>query len=176
MPEWPNGTALKAVTGRNVSRGFESRPLCLNESYPALSSYRLDRRFVLQAIGLTLLLAGVSLAVGMVVDDVWVVLVTWLLSVVLVVRAVWLWVRPPVVAVLDAEGVTIGGRLTVRPVPVTWTDVEQVSLSADRLVFDRGGDTVLAFPLAYVGKRAQPFAREVYDRLNEANGYRRFDP
>ena len=28
MPEWPIGTALKAVAGRDVSRGFESRPLC----------------------------------------------------------------------------------------------------------------------------------------------------
>ena len=28
MPERPIGTALKAVAGRDVSRGFESRPLC----------------------------------------------------------------------------------------------------------------------------------------------------
>jgi hypothetical protein len=28
VPEWPIGTALKAVAGRDVSRGFESRPLC----------------------------------------------------------------------------------------------------------------------------------------------------
>ena len=29
VPEWPIGTALKAVAGSNVSRGFESRPLCV---------------------------------------------------------------------------------------------------------------------------------------------------
>ena len=28
VPEWPIGTALKAVAGSDVSRGFESRPLC----------------------------------------------------------------------------------------------------------------------------------------------------
>lgn len=28
VPERPNGTALKAVTDRNASRGFKSRPLC----------------------------------------------------------------------------------------------------------------------------------------------------
>ena len=31
VPEWPIGTALKAVAGRDVSRGFESRPLCNGE-------------------------------------------------------------------------------------------------------------------------------------------------
>ncbi len=32
VPEWPIGTALKAVAGRDVSRGFESRPLCWLEA------------------------------------------------------------------------------------------------------------------------------------------------
>jgi hypothetical protein len=34
VPEWPIGTALKAVAGRDVSRGFESRPLCRAEQTP----------------------------------------------------------------------------------------------------------------------------------------------
>ena len=31
VPEWPIGTALKAVAGSDVSRGFESRPLCQDD-------------------------------------------------------------------------------------------------------------------------------------------------
>ena len=31
VPERPIGTALKAVAGSDVSRGFESRPLCYSE-------------------------------------------------------------------------------------------------------------------------------------------------
>lgn len=176
VPEWPNGTALKAVTGRNVSRGFESRPLCLNTDHGPLTAYRLDRRFVLQAIGLSLLLVGLALVVAMVVDQVWVVLAAWIVAVLMLGRAVLLWLRPPVVARLDADGMTIGGRLTVRPVSVTWTDVQGVSLAGDRLMVDRGGETLLVFPLAYAGVRAHELAREVYDRLNTAYGYRRFDP
>ncbi len=175
MPEWPNGTALKAVAGSDVSRGFESRPLCLNTD-DAPTVYRLDRRFVLQAVGVTLLLCGLALVVSMVVDQVWVVLTAWLVAVGLAARAVLLWVRPPVVARLDAEGVTLGGTLTVRPVPLRWTDVEKVSYDAGRLVIDRGGDTLVAFPTGYVGARAGELTREVYDRLNTAHGYRRFDP
>ncbi len=48
--------------------------------------------------------------------------------------------------------------------------------TARRLFVDRGSDAVLAFPLAYVGGRATELLRDIYDRLNAANGYRRFTP
>lgn len=167
VPERPNGTALKAVTGRNVSRGFKSRPLCL-------MIYRLDRRFVLQGIGINLLVAAAALSVTAVVSAPWVQVLGGLIALALFVRAVLLWVRPPVVARTDAEGITLGGALTIRPVAITWTDVENVSSDALRMFLDRG-ESVLAFPLAYAGERAPELLREVYDRLNTAHGYERFE-
>jgi hypothetical protein len=66
--------------------------------------------------------------------------------------------------------------LTVRPVHISWLDVEDVSTDGGRLLVDRGRGEVLAFPLAYVGGRADELLRDVYDRLNTAHGYQRFDP
>ena len=141
-----------------------------------MTTYCLDRRFVLQAIGTTLLIAGISLAVSMVVKNDWAALALWAIAAACVVRAVLLWFRPPAVARLNAEGLTLGGQLTVRPVAITWLDVVNVSHQDDRLIIDRGGETVLVFPLRFAGRRAIELTREVFDRLNEANGYQRFDP
>jgi len=142
-----------------------------------VTTYRLDRRFTLQAIGLTLLIAGIALAVSMMFDNTWVVTALWVFALLLVVRAGLLWFRPPPVARLTADQVTLGGPLTVRPVQIGWKDVQNVSLKDDgRLLLDRGGDTVVVFPLHFVGGRARELTRDIYDRLNEANGYRRFDP
>ncbi len=142
-----------------------------------MTTYRLDRRFTLQAIGVTLLIAGIALAVSMVFDNTWVVTALWLFALLLVVRAGLLWFRPPPVARLASDRVTLGGPLTVRPVQIVWKDVQNVALDDDgRLLLDRDDDTVIVFPLHFVGGRARELAREIYDRLNEANGYRRFDP
>lgn len=167
MPERPNGTALKAVTGRNVSRGFKSRPLCLK-------IYRLDRRFVLQAIGINLLMAAVALSLVALVAASWLQLPAVLLAAVLLARAVVLWFRPPVVARTDAEGVTLGGPLTVKPVQITWTAIEDVTVDAQQVFLDQGS-SVLAFPLAYAGQQGPELLRDVYDRLNTAHGYKRFE-
>jgi hypothetical protein len=83
---------------------------------------------------------------------------------------------PPVVARTDPGGLRIGGPLTVKPVRVPWLEVEDVRIDGGRVLIDRGGDQVLAFPLAYAGQRATELLRDLYDRLNTANGYRRFDP
>lgn len=167
MPERPNGTALKAVTGRNVSRGFKSRPLCLK-------IYRLDRRFVLQAIGINLLMAAVALSLVALVAAAWLELPAVLLAGVLLGRAVVLWFRPPVVARTDAEGVTLGGPLTVKAVQIAWTAIEDVTVDAQQVFLDQGS-SVLAFPLAYAGQQGPELLRDVYDRLNTAHGYRRFE-
>jgi hypothetical protein len=173
VPERPIGTALKAVAGRNVSRGFESRPLCLK-------TYRLDRRFVLRALGINLALAGVAAGVAFVCAAVnapeALATVVTLVAIALVANAVALILLPPVVIRSGSSYLRVGGRLTVRPVTVPWTDIEGVSMGAEHLYLDRGHNLVLAFPLAYVGRRADELVREVYDRLNAANGYKRFDP
>ena len=66
--------------------------------------------------------------------------------------------------------------LTVKPIRVPWLDIEDVATEGARLFVDRGSDEVLGFPLVYVGRRAPQLLRDIYDRLNAANGYRRFDP
>jgi hypothetical protein len=170
VPERPIGSALKALAGSNVSRGFESRPLCL-------TNYRLDRRFVLPAIGINLILAGVAAALAFFLSPV--TALAWvfgLLAVAALLNAVRMQALPPVVARTDPAGLRVGGRLTVRPVYVSWLDVEDVTTGGGRLLVDRGNDEVLGFPLAYVGGRANELLRDIYDRLNAANGYRRFNP
>ncbi len=170
MPERPIGSALKALAGSNVSRGFESRPLCL-------TNYRLDRRFVLLAVGTNVMVAGVSAALALFLSSV--AALAWifgLLAVAAVANAVRVFAFPPVVARTDPGGLRLGGPLTVKPIHVPWLDIEDVTIDSARLFVDRGGDAVVAFPLAYVGSRATELLRDIYDRLNTANGYRRFTP
>jgi hypothetical protein len=170
VPERPIGSALKALAGSNVSRGFESRPLCL-------TTYRLDRRFVLPAVGLNLIIAGVTTALALTLSSVEVL--GWVfggLGLVAVLNALRILGVPPVVVRADAAELRIGGPMTVRPVHVAWSAVEDVSVDGGRLLVDRGNGEVLAFPLAYVGGRGTELLRDLYDRLNTANGYRRFDP
>ena len=138
--------------------------------------YRLDKRFVFQAIGINLLMAGLALALTMFTQVAWLQLVGLLVSAALLVRGGLLWSRPPVVARTDVEGVTLGGQLTVKPVSISWPEVEGVSSDPQRLFLERGGERVLAFPLAFVGARGPELLRDVYDRLNASNGYQRFDP
>ena len=170
MPERPIGSALKALAGSNVSRGFESRPLCL-------TNYRLDRRFVLLAVGTNVMAAGVAVALGFFLSSV--TALAWIfgvLTVAALLNAVRVFAFPPVVARTDPGGLRVGGQLTVKPIRVPWLDIEDVTTEGGRLFVDRGNDEVLAFPLVYVGRRAPQLLRDIYDRLNAANGYRRFNP
>ncbi|MDX6277265.1 MAG: hypothetical protein QOJ72_1393 [Nocardioidaceae bacterium] len=159
---------MKALAGSNVSRGFESRPLCS-------MNYRLDRRFVLRALGLNVMCMGTLMVGAFLLSGVW-SLVCAALVVLLLANAIWLAGWPPAVVRTTADGVRVGGRLTVRPVSLTWTEVEDVGLVGDRLHLNRGDQRILDFPLAYVGARRDELIREIYDRLNTAHGYRRFDP
>lgn len=176
VPERPNGTALKAVTDRNASRGFKSRPLC--QLFPVPSGadviYRLDRRFVLQAIGVNLLIAGLASWLALVAGTLWLALLGLAVAVAMMGRGAMLWFRPPVVARTAETGIVLGGPLTVKRVEVVWTDVEGVSFDEQRFYLDRG-EKLLAFPMAYAGGRGPELLRDVYDRLNTAHGYERFD-
>ena len=164
MPERPIGSALKALAGSNVSRGFESRPLCL-------TNYRLDRRFVLPAVGLHLIAAALVAVLAFLA---WAPLGVLLVPIALNALRLLAW--PPVVVRTDPGGVRLGGPLTVKHVRIAWSEVEDVSVDRSRLYVTRGETGTVAFPLAYVGQRAPDLAREVYDRLNQASGYTRFDP
>lgn len=136
-----------------------------------MTGYRLDRRFVLPAIGLQVIAAGIASVLAFIL---W-----WpfgVLAALLLLNAVRMLALPPGVARADESGIRLGGPLTVKHVRVEWSDVESVSVDANRMFIDRGGDSTLVFPLAYVGDRANELVRDVYDRLNTANGYRRFEP
>ena len=159
---------MKALAGSNVSRGFESRPLCS-------MNYRLDRRFVLRALGLNVMTLGTVTVGAFLLPGVWSI-VCAVIALLLLTNAIWLAGWPPVVVRTTPEAVRVGGRLTVRPVVVRWTDVEDVGLAGDRLHLNRGDQQVIDFPLAYVGARTTELVRDIYDRLNTALGYRRFDP
>ena len=168
MPERPIGSALKALAGSNVSRGFESRPLCS-------MNYRLDRRFVLRPLGINVMTLGTFTVGAFLLPGVW----SWVFA-----RARRPASRqrcvagagPPVVVRTSDEDVRVGGRLTVRRITMPWSEVEGVDHADGRLFFTRGDETILSFPLAYVGPRREELVRDIYDRLNTANGYTRFDP
>lgn len=135
------------------------------------TKYRLDRRFVLPAVGLHVLVAGVLAALAFVL---WAPL--GILAGLLLLNALRVLALPPYVALTDAAGARLGGPMTVKRVRVEWSEVEDVSVEGSRLFFDRGDSRLLVFPLAYVGTRAGQLAGDVRERLNSANGYRRYDP
>lgn len=136
-----------------------------------LTTYRLDRRFVLTSVGVQLVGAGVT---AMLAFLLW----AWLgiLTVVLLLNAIRVLAIPPTVARTNDEGARLGGPTSARPVHLAWSDVDNVGIDRSSLVFDRSDGSSVVFALAYLGSRAQEFVRDVYDRLNRANGYRRFDP
>ncbi|MEJ7634788.1 hypothetical protein [Aeromicrobium sp.] len=142
-----------------------------------MTNYRLDRRFVLPAVGLHVIIAGFAAALAFFLASVgalsWVFGVLAVLALLNALRVVAL---PPVVVRVNAVELRLGGRLTVQPVHVSWLAIEDVTRAGGRLLVDRGNGEVLAFPMAYVGVRANDLLIEIYERLNSANGYRRFDP
>ncbi|MGA8986788.1 hypothetical protein [Aeromicrobium sp.] len=141
-----------------------------------MKTYRLDRRFVLPAVGISLIVAGLAAALAFVLSSVgplaWIFGGLTVLALLVGLRTI---AFPPAVVRLDATGLRIGGQLTVRPVRVPWLEIQDVTVESMRLLIDRGDGQVLAFPLAYVGSLAGEMLREIYDGLNTANGYRRFD-
>lgn len=81
--------------------------------------------------------------------------------------------RPPVVLTLDAAGYRARGRHG----DGTWRSIEDVTVADGLLRFTDSAGTTAAFPLALVDRNQRAaLVRDVYDRLNTAYGYRRFDP
>ena len=138
---------------------------------PSATTYRLDRRYVLTSVGVQLIGAGLAAMLAFLLWD-WI----GLLAVVLLLNAVRVLVLPPKVVRADAEGVRLGGPVSARPVHVRWADVEDVSIGRGQLVFSRTDGGTVVFSLMHLGARGNDFVRDVYDRLNTANGYSRFDP
>lgn len=137
----------------------------------ASTTYRLDRLAVLPLIGLHVIGAGLATILAFLV---WAPL--WVLVLLLLLHVVRLTFFRPAVARTDPTGVRLGGQFTTRPVRIEWSEVEDVSIEQRALLVDRGDAGTMSFPLAYVGRHADALVRDVYERLNTANGYRRFDP
>jgi hypothetical protein len=134
-------------------------------------SYRLDRLAVLPLIGLHVIGAGIATLLAFFVWGPLGVLVVLLL-----LHAARLAFLPPSVVRTDPEGVRLGGQFSVKPVRLAWSDVEDVSVDRRTLQFDRADGGSVSFPLVYVGAQRDALAKDVYERLNAVNGYRRFDP
>lgn len=133
--------------------------------------YRLDRRFVLTSVGVQMVAAGVAAMLAFLVWG-WIGILTLLL----LLNAVRVLAVPPSVARTDDHGAKLGGPTSAKPVQVEWTDVDDVAIDKSNLVIDRTDGSSVVFALPYLGARAGELVRDVYDRLNTANGYRRFDP
>ncbi|MFT4299338.1 MAG: hypothetical protein QM597_06880 [Aeromicrobium sp.] len=138
------------------------------------SVYRLGRGPALVAVGAFLIAAGLLVFAGFLlagdtpvrIAATAVVGVLALGSVAMAARFAW---RPPMLIRLDAEGFTVG-RPRAR---AAWKQVEDVAIESGFLVLS-GDDTArIELRLLEPADRRR-LAREVYDRLNTAYGYRRF--
>jgi hypothetical protein len=173
VPEWPIGTALKAVAGSNVSRGFESRPLCVN-------TYRLDRGVALVTVGVFLVIAAVAVFLAFLLAPLdspvrTIGYAAIVVAVLALIGALRFALRPPVLLRLDADGYRSRTRSTAGLFSGRWLDVEDVTADDDVLRMTTTAGTEQRFPLGLVGGQRMRLLRDVHDRLNAANGYRRFE-
>jgi len=139
------------------------------------TTYRMrpDRFLGLLALGLIILgVAAIVWAFGG--PDV-VIAVIVVLGGVVALTGLWVLARPPVLARLDDDGVSVRGVRT------RWADVEAAGTvettqgTALSLKTTRDEDTIL-IPLRWMAaSRAAQLTDEVDQRLNAAHGYRRWD-
>ncbi|MFH7322656.1 hypothetical protein [Aeromicrobium sp. HA] len=143
-----------------------------------MNRYRLDRAHLMVLAGVCFIVAAVGVLVAFLTgtDSALRTTVTVLaagVAVIALLVAAVMNLRPPVVLTLDQAGFRARGRHG----DVTWKQVESVEISEGLLRFTDGTGAITAFPLSLVDRtRRAELVREVYDRLNTANGYRRFDP
>jgi len=143
-----------------------------------VNRYRLDRAHLMVLAGVCFIVAAVGVLVAFLTgtDSALRATVTVLaagVAVIALLVAAVMNLRPPVVLTLDQAGFRARGRHG----DVTWKQVESVEISEGLLRFTDGTGAITAFPLSLVDRtRRAELVREVYDRLNTANGYRRFDP
>ncbi|WP_146826419.1 hypothetical protein [Aeromicrobium flavum] len=143
-----------------------------------MTRYRLDRAHLMVLAGACFIVAAISVVVAFLAAgggtlSTGVVIVAAIVAVVALLVAAIANLRPPVVLTLDLAGYRARGRHG----DGTWKQVESVEVDDGLLRFTDGAGAVTAFPLSLIDRtRRAELIREVYDRLNTANGYRRFDP
>ena len=145
-----------------------------------MTTYRLDRSIALTSVGICLVAAAVAVFVAFLLAPLesgvrWIGYAAIVVMVLALVVALRLALRPPVVLRLDADGYTSRTRSADGRFSGRWLDIEDVAVADDVLVFtlaDGGGEQRL--PLGFVGADRMRLLHDIHDRLNTANGYRRF--
>jgi hypothetical protein len=145
-----------------------------------ITTYRLDRSIALVTVGVSLVVAAVSVFAAFLLAPLdsaarWIGYAAIVVTVLALVMALRFAIRPPVLVRLDADGYrsrtrSAGGLFTGR-----WLDVEDVTVTDDvlQLSLSSGGEQRL--PLGFLGRDRMRLLRDIHDRLNTANGYRRFE-
>ncbi|MGJ9412978.1 hypothetical protein ACHAAC_09745 [Aeromicrobium sp. CF4.19] len=131
-----------------------------------MSIYRLDRGHAAVMTGALVIAAAVLAFLGFLLTSA----LLAVLVVLLLLVAGYVVARPPVVVRLDEHGLR-GRRVRVR-----WLDVENVALEDGALLLRADNGPSHRVGLAPLGRRAQEMVREVYDRMNTAHGYQRWEP
>jgi hypothetical protein len=197
VPEWPIGTALKAVAGSDVSRGFESRPLCresvMDEVVDAVvdgqSVYLISRAHTVAVLGRFATAAGIFVVaatlVAALVDGLpdplaGVLLVSIAVAVALTGIAALRVLRPAVLLRLDDTGYRVHGLRGAGPRSATWTEVARVRrerlVPGSCIVLTLAGGARTVVPLRLLdggGTAADRLVADLSARLDAAHGQRR---
>lgn len=144
------------------------------------TTYRLDRSVALVTVGVSLVVAAVAVFAAFLLAPLesgarWIGYAAIVVTVLALVVALKFAVRPPVLVRLDADGYrsrtrSAGGIFTGR-----WLDVEDVTVTDDVLQLTLLNGSVQRLPLGFLGRDRMRLLRDIHERLNTANGYRRFD-
>jgi hypothetical protein len=143
------------------------------------STYRLDRSVVLVTVGVSLVVAAVAVFVAFLLAPLdhpvrWIGYVSIVVAVLALTTALRFSVRPPVLLRLDADGYQSRSRSAGGLFSGSWLDVEDVTVTDDVLCLATAhGDQRM--PLGFVGRDRLRLLQDIHDRLNTANGYRRFE-
>jgi hypothetical protein len=144
------------------------------------STYRLDRGVALVFVGGSLIVAAVAVLPAFMLTPLdnearWLGVAAILVAVAASAVALRFAIRPPVVLRLDDDGYHSRSRSAGGVFAGRWLDVDDVTVADDTLVFSLAGGGEQQLPLGFVGGDRMGLLRDVHDRLNTANGYRRFE-
>jgi hypothetical protein len=144
------------------------------------STYRLDRSVALVTVGVSVVVAAVAVFVAFLLAPLdsgarWIGYVAIGITVLALVMALRFAVRPPVLLRLDADGYRSRARSDAGLFTGRWLDVEDVTVTDDLLQLTLSSGSEQRLPLGFLGRDRMRLLRDIHDRLNTANGYRRFE-
>jgi hypothetical protein len=143
------------------------------------STYRLDKSVALVTVGVSLVVAAVAVFVAFLLASLdspvrWIGYVAIVVAVLALAMALRFSIRPPVLLRLDPHGYRSRSRTSSGLFSGRWLDVEDVTVTDDVLCLaTTHGDQQL--PLGFVARDRLRLLHDIHDRLNTANGYRRFE-